>query len=364
MTTYNLSETTPFIAVHPGEIIKDELKEQGITQKELSSMMKIPASVVNEIIRGKRNLNADYALAFSKILAIPAETLMKLQSLYDLDKAKLEEKNVKEVEAENELREYNRIFDIRTVLKRLGKKFSSVAESLIFLKNELQLQSPAQMQVISDGLFRKSEKTGIDHRMIMTWKLLAEDAARHSTITSAYDKNKVSELVSRLRIIFNENNNTVNRLKAILNEYGIIFDIVEKVDKASVDGYSFIFNGHPVIMITKRYDRIDNLAFTVMHELGHIYMHFSSDDSAYIHLSDNSDYSLAEKEADTFAHEALIPNDIWCTAPMTVMNISQIQGSYTKWAKLHGINKWIALGRVSHETGIWKFRQDSQRSIN
>ena len=40
MGTYNLSETTPFIAVHPGEILKDELKERGITQKELSSMMK------------------------------------------------------------------------------------------------------------------------------------------------------------------------------------------------------------------------------------------------------------------------------------------------------------------------------------
>lgn len=364
MGTYNLSETTPFIAVHPGEILKDELKERGITQKELSSMMKIPASVVNEIIHGKRNLNADYALAFSKVLSIPAETLMKLQSLYDLDKAKLEEKNVREVEAENELTEYNHCFDVRTVLKRLGGSFSSAAESLLFLKEELRLQSPAQMQIMFDGMFRKSARTGIDHRMVMTWKLLAENAASHISVTSPYDKNRLPELASRLRGIFNENINTLNSLKIIFEEYGIIFGIVEKVDKASVDGYSFICNGHPAIIITKRYDRIDNLAFTVMHELGHVYLHFSSEDSAYIHISENADCSLPEREADAFAQESLIPDEIWRTAPKTAMNIAQIQSSYTRWAKSRGINKWIALGRVSHETGIWKFRQDSQRAIN
>ena len=111
MAIYDLNETTPYIAVHPGEVIKDELKERGITQKMLASMTGVPASVVNEIIRGKRDLNASYAIAFSKILEIPAESLMRLQNVYDLDVARINDKEVEEISSENELMEYNKAFD-------------------------------------------------------------------------------------------------------------------------------------------------------------------------------------------------------------------------------------------------------------
>ena len=41
---------TPFIATHPGELIKDELKERSMTQKELSEMTGIKPSVLSETI--------------------------------------------------------------------------------------------------------------------------------------------------------------------------------------------------------------------------------------------------------------------------------------------------------------------------
>lgn len=364
MATYKLNEITPFRAVHPGETIKDELKERGITQKGISAIMKIPASVVNEIINGKRNLNAEYALAFSKVLEIPAESLMNLQNIYDLDKARIEERNVKEVEAENEFNEYNKCFDVKLVFKRLDMPFSITLQSLEWIKSVLSLPSPAQMQVEAEGLFRKSTRTGIDKRKIITWKILAEYSAKQVHVSSDFNKENLSEMIEKLRVIFNENRDTINRLKDTFNEYGIIFCIEEKVDKASVDGYCFMCGCHPAIIVTKRYDRIDNLAFTVMHELGHVLMHFSSGRSSYIHLSDDDNSELIEREADEFAQESLIPDKIWRKAPKTLMSIPDIQKSYTKWAQEQGINKWIVLGRVSHETGIWRFRQDIQRSIN
>jgi plasmid maintenance system antidote protein VapI len=47
---------TPFIATHQGEMIKDELKERRMTQKQLANETGIKASVLSETINGKRSI--------------------------------------------------------------------------------------------------------------------------------------------------------------------------------------------------------------------------------------------------------------------------------------------------------------------
>jgi addiction module HigA family antidote len=81
----------PFIATHPGELIKDELKERNLTQKELSEMTGIKPSVLSETIHGKRSVSLNVAIALEKALGIPAEIWMNLQTQYDLDSAQIAE---------------------------------------------------------------------------------------------------------------------------------------------------------------------------------------------------------------------------------------------------------------------------------
>ena len=83
---------TPFIATHPGELIKDELKERNLTQKELSEMTGIKPSVLSETINGKRSVSLNVAVALEKALGIPAELWMNLQTQYDLDSAQIAER--------------------------------------------------------------------------------------------------------------------------------------------------------------------------------------------------------------------------------------------------------------------------------
>ena len=52
---------TPWIATHPGTILKLELEERGISQKEFAEMLGIQKSHLNEIIRGKRALSPNVA---------------------------------------------------------------------------------------------------------------------------------------------------------------------------------------------------------------------------------------------------------------------------------------------------------------
>lgn len=81
------------IATHPGELIKDELKERNMTQKQLSELTGIKPSVLSETINGKRSISLSVAMALEKALGVPAEIWMNLQTQYDIDSANIEERN-------------------------------------------------------------------------------------------------------------------------------------------------------------------------------------------------------------------------------------------------------------------------------
>lgn len=58
MATKN-DRRVPARAVHPGEILGEELKERGIKQKEFAQMIDVQPTHLNEFIKGKRNMNED-----------------------------------------------------------------------------------------------------------------------------------------------------------------------------------------------------------------------------------------------------------------------------------------------------------------
>ena len=79
---------TPFEPTHPGELIKDELEANNITQAKLAESIGVNPSLLNEIIRGKRAVNTETALLIEAALDIPAELLLNLQSDYNMQVAK------------------------------------------------------------------------------------------------------------------------------------------------------------------------------------------------------------------------------------------------------------------------------------
>ena len=84
---------TPFVATHPGEMIKDELKERDMTQKQRAAETGIIPSVLSETINGKRSVSLNVAVALEKALGIPANIWMNLQTQYDLDTANIAERD-------------------------------------------------------------------------------------------------------------------------------------------------------------------------------------------------------------------------------------------------------------------------------
>ena len=352
---------------HPGYILGLELKSRGLTQKVFATQIAIQQSHLSEIIKGKRNITEQLAEKLEEALNIPAEHWIQLQAKYDYKLKAANLKDVKEREADALLAEYNRVYDLKTIFKSVGIALKTASEKLAFCQEVLCFDTPAVQMRQLKGCYHRSEKTGLDPRMIATWSVLAKyEAGRKPEPTVKFDRNRMDDLAAELSVIFNENHNTINRVERTLAEYGIRFCIVPKVNHASVDGYSFFTGNIPSIVITKRYNRIDNIAFAVMHEVGHLKLHSTEDEEGKINfpVNDIEDIPSEEREANEYAASALIPENKWASLPPMPLNPRNIQRLCTKWAKDKSINKWIVIGRVSHETGMYMFKSDMSRDIN
>lgn len=356
------NEAPALMAIHPGYILKEEIIERGISQKDLAKGIGMQPSHLNEIIKGKRSINKQVADKLEEALGIPSIDWINLQIKFDYDTNQGEARQIIETAAYGEYQEYNKIFDVKILTSRLGFHSSRCSSIISFLKESFMLPEPARFQVQVSGLFKKSDKVGKDPRKIMSWILLAKYFAYSSSFSGAYDESKLEEVIPQISSILHSNVNTLNRLEETFAKYGILFGVVKKVDGAAIDGYSFIHNGYPCIVVTTRYDRIDNLAFSVMHELAHIKNHVHEE--FRVNLADYDHESHEEKVANAFAANALIPDGVWKKMPKAQLFPANIQRICSNWAESNSYNKWIAIGRLSHETGMYKFKSDSTRKLS
>ena len=72
------------IPVHPGEHIKDEIKERGWTQATLAEIMGRPVQVINEIIKGKKSITPLTAKQLALAFDTSAHMWLELQNAYNL----------------------------------------------------------------------------------------------------------------------------------------------------------------------------------------------------------------------------------------------------------------------------------------
>ena len=75
----------PIEAIHPTELIADELKARGMSQKELAERLGMKAPNLSRFLRNKENITPAFALRLEAALGIPADYWMRLQLSYERD---------------------------------------------------------------------------------------------------------------------------------------------------------------------------------------------------------------------------------------------------------------------------------------
>ncbi|ABK45387.1 plasmid maintenance system antidote protein, XRE family [Magnetococcus marinus MC-1] len=76
------------VKTHPGEILKEEfLVPMGMSANALSIALRVPATRISEIIRGRRGISAETALRLARYFGTTPQFWMNLQQAYDLSLA-------------------------------------------------------------------------------------------------------------------------------------------------------------------------------------------------------------------------------------------------------------------------------------
>lgn len=89
------NDLIPGDVFHPCEIIRDEMEAQNIKQSDLVKASGYNKSFISLLMNGKRNITTSLAIVLEKVLNIKAETWIRLQKHYELNKELIELKNLK-----------------------------------------------------------------------------------------------------------------------------------------------------------------------------------------------------------------------------------------------------------------------------
>ena len=70
--------------IHPGEILREELEELGMSANALAKNLQVPANRITAVLKGERGLTASTALRLGRFFQTSPEFWLNLQAQYDL----------------------------------------------------------------------------------------------------------------------------------------------------------------------------------------------------------------------------------------------------------------------------------------
>ncbi|MBO4804408.1 MAG: helix-turn-helix domain-containing protein [Paludibacteraceae bacterium] len=346
-----------------GGVIIERLDGLKKSQSEICDITGISKSVLNDVVKGKRNLTAEMAVLLESAIGISADHLMTIQYQNELEKARSNDKviaQITQMESWQEIEDCVSIADLkkRHVISGNIKQDVPHVFSIFGVKDVDEFRTLRESEE-TQTLFKRSEKLSNDEKAVFTWKHLCYSDSVKIDVDCPYSKNLLDTTRDKLKDVFYENKNTLKGIGRVLGEAGIRFMIREKFGQVPVDGMSFWRDDHPTIVVTLRLKNIDNLAFTVLHELAHIVLHLRKDEGVSFINMENEKREKVELEADQYAQDTFVSQEDWKSFmnKNAEVNPYAIHTRIAKFAEELRVNPQILFGRYMHDTGLYRLRR-------
>lgn len=137
------------------------------------------------------------------------------------------------------------------------------------------------------------------------------------------------------------------RARSMLKQHGILLIAEPQIPGLAIDGAAFLEGDVPVIGMTVRKDTIDNFWFTLMHEVGHVILHYRTGlATGFFDQIETVTTDEQEAEANSFASNLLIPEERWRRSTARIAQSSRV---IEKFAGDLGIHPAIVFGRIRKE---------------
>jgi addiction module HigA family antidote len=80
---------------HPGDFIRTEIIEaNGLTVTEAAKALKVSRPALSNLLNGNANLSGEMALRLEKVFGVLMDTLMRMQTAYDIAQMRKNENKV------------------------------------------------------------------------------------------------------------------------------------------------------------------------------------------------------------------------------------------------------------------------------
>lgn len=292
----------PNYAVAPGDHIEEWLDEYGINAAELARRLDVTPKHVSELLSGKAPLSATVALGLERVTGVPARIWNRFEAGYREDLARLAEEGKLAAQYEDA-----KLFPLvylrkwKFITASARDKAGTVRE-LLSLLGIGHLGAFSATWVHAKVAYRKATLNGDKTYERATWLALGELQAKLDDLPH-FDKAGLEALIPQLRSLTAQPNPVAAIIQAegLLRGVGVALCLIPPIPGFGVHGATRWIAGHPIVQLSVRGKKDDQLWFTVFHELGHVLLH--GHNTVFMQGAGDK----AEDEADEFASRTLVP---------------------------------------------------------
>ncbi|SFM28501.1 addiction module antidote protein, HigA family [Gracilibacillus orientalis] len=334
--------------VPTGFVIKDYLDELEISQKDLAKRMGISEKHISNLLNGKSRLTEDFAIRLEKIIhSVPASYWLNYESKYREYKARNDLANEFD---EATLKTFDKRFNFSKIFSGLDLDLKEQANEMLKL---LRLSNFEQFDKVYSNLDVDFMEDGGEKEAIAIWLNLAREEVeiQNNDLTNKrYDKEKLEKSLSKFKklALNTDYESSIKSARKLLNRLGIYLVFCDAVVNSKVRGALTSYKKHPSIFLSGRFKSHDHVWFALIHEIGHLLLHYIPEESLITleHDLEFQEVSHKEKEANKFARDFFIHPDDYkdfvSTQEFDKKNIEQ-------FAKSQDILPGIVVARLQHD---------------
>ena len=209
----------------------------------------------------------------------------------------------------------------------------------------------AQLETSTNVLHRRTigPVHGTSRGAFLVWQAEAiRQASRLSHKLPKYTELKVKDFKKLTKLSIYEDG--PKRAVEFLRDLGIALVFVEKLPKTCLDGGAFLLvDGRPAIAMTLRHNRLDNFWFVLLHELGHIKLHWKYlKDGNFVEENVGESDLETEQEADSFAANAIVSDEHWQNS---FVRFTSDEEAVIRFAHKHSVHPALIAGKIRKENG-------------
>lgn len=252
----------------PGQAILALLEQHEWTQRTLAIVLALDESSVNRLTSDRQPVTASMALSLEEVFGISAESFLDLQKTYDLAKARISKR------PDPARRMRANLFGGLPISEMIKRRWIGATDVRDIASVEAGLtaffgvKSPEDIEAIPHAAKKTavgSDATLAQHAWLYRVRAIATD------MLAAKFSNGLLKSTLKTLAALRRNPEDLRKVPRVLSECGIRLVLVEALPGTKIDGVCFwLDENSPVIGLSMRHDRIDNIWFVLRHEIEHV----------------------------------------------------------------------------------------------